>query len=67
MEFARFRGHIHINEVQGEIYDGKKEAAVLAEVPAGDRGLVRSGRSPESLAEDFEPSASVIRKRVQAD
>ena len=31
-------------------------------------GLVRSGRSPEALARDFEPSASVIRKWVkQAD
>ncbi len=31
-------------------------------------GLVRSGRSPEALAEEFEPSASAIRKWVkQAD
>ena len=27
--------------------------------------LVRSGRSPESLAEEFEPSALAIRKWVQ--
>ncbi len=31
-------------------------------------GLVRSGRSPEALAREFEPSASAIRKWVkQAD
>ena len=31
-------------------------------------GLVRSGRSPESLAEEFDPSMSAIRKWVkQAD
>ena len=28
-------------------------------------GLVRSGSSPESLAEEFQPSASEIRKLVQ--
>ena len=68
MELARLRGHIQINELKGEIYDGRKDAAVPAGVSARDCGLVRSGRSPESLADDFEPSASVIRKRVrQAD
>ena len=68
MELARFRGHIHINEVKGEIYDDRKDAALPAGIPARDRGLVRSGRSPEPLAENFEPSAPAIRKRLrQAD
>ena len=56
LELTRFRGHIQSKEVKGGIHDGKKDKR---QYPPEFRqeivGLVRSGRSPEALAREFEP------------
>ena len=68
LELTRFRGHFQSK--------GRKEGSTMARkqrrYPPEFRreivGLVRSGRSPEALAREFEPSASAIRKWAkQAD
>jgi len=52
----------------GGVHDAEEPTAVPTRVPAAIIELVRKGRTPESLAEQFEPSAQTIRNWLaQAD
>jgi transposase len=56
------RGHPNIC-VQG-VHDGEDETTLYAGISSPDRRLVRAGRSPEELAQEFEPTAQSIRNWV---
>ncbi len=67
MELTRFRGHRSPWGKEG-VHDAEDPTPVSAGVPARIVELVRAGRSPEELAEQFEPTAQSIRNWVeQAD
>ena len=55
----------HPNICVSGVHHGQKAPTLRAGVPASDLiELVRSGRSPESLAKEFEPTAQAIRNWV---
>ena len=52
----------------GGVHDAEESTAVPAGVPAADHRTGAKGRTPESLAEQFEPTAQTIRNWLaQAD
>ena len=69
LELTRFRGLLIL--WGGGIHYAEIETAVPAGLPAPDGlrvALARTGRTPEGLAREFEPSVQMIRNRVaQAD
>jgi hypothetical protein len=59
LELTRFRGHC--SPMGGGVHDAEESTAVPTEFRQRIIELVRKGRTPESLAEQFEPSAQTIR------
>jgi hypothetical protein len=62
MKLTRFRGHPNIC-VQGA-HDGEDRPPYTPEFRRQMVELVRVGRSPEELAQEFEPTAQSIRNWV---
>ncbi|WP_425154956.1 transposase [Candidatus Palauibacter sp.] len=64
VELPRLHGHLSIGPTR-EVYRGGKSGAVSAGVPERLVELARAGRSPGSLAREFEPSEQTIRNWVR--
>ena len=68
MELTRFRGHFISWRRKEGVQHVEIKGPVSPGIPTTDGELVRAGRSPESLAKEFEPSGQTIRNWViQAD
>jgi len=67
VDLTRFRGHLtHLGG--GGVYDAEDPTAVSPTVPGAAHRAGRTGRTPEELGRQFEPSAQTIRNWLrQAD